>query len=104
LALFAFLGHSNTANTLLDRNVVIDDSVTSMLPAAHADADTGVVSGAAIPTVVIRKPDSASRKDSLAQKLAAAVQSLRVMSIAPYQMSPNQGVTALWQSTRGDTL
>jgi hypothetical protein len=43
LAAFALIGNEGTPNPLLDRNRVIDDSVTSMLPAANSRVDTGEV-------------------------------------------------------------
>jgi hypothetical protein len=43
LAAFAFIGNRDSHNPLLDRKRVIDDSVTSMLPALHSEIDTGEV-------------------------------------------------------------
>lgn len=43
LAAFAFVGNRDNHNSLLDRKRVIDDTVTSMLPAFHSEVDTGEV-------------------------------------------------------------
>jgi hypothetical protein len=43
LAAFAFIGNRDTPNEILDRHQVIDDTVTSMLPASHTRIDTGEV-------------------------------------------------------------
>ena len=47
LAAFAFLGNRDTPNDILDRHQVIDDTVTSLLPATHID--TGEVAPAPVP-------------------------------------------------------
>jgi hypothetical protein len=43
LAAFAFIGNRDNPNELLDRNRIIDDTVTSMLPGIHSRIDTGEV-------------------------------------------------------------
>lgn len=52
LALFALLSNRETVNPLLDRKV-IDDSVTTLLPVAHLEIDTGEV---VAPSTATRKP------------------------------------------------
>lgn len=49
LAAFAFLGNRDTPNAILDRHQVIDDTVTSLLPATPTHIDTGEVALAPVP-------------------------------------------------------
>ena len=48
LAFFAFLGNRDNPNELLDRRPVIDDTVTTLLPASHTETDTGEVVAAPV--------------------------------------------------------
>ena len=109
LALFAFLGARDNPNPLGSERVVIDDSVTSLLPAANSRIDTGEVTIAPTPAkaaVTPRKPDSLSHRDSL-KNMVAANASLQVMPSARQQFAviatSNPKITVVWL-TKGDTL
>jgi hypothetical protein len=110
LALFAFLGARDKPNPLGSQRVVIDDSVTSLLPVAHTEVDTGEVTVAPAPKPVAttrRKRDSVSQRDSITKKVAAWAPSLQVMPIARQQYvvmaTSNPKITVVWL-TKGDTL
>jgi hypothetical protein len=64
LAAFAFVGNRDTHNPLLDRGRVIDDTVTSMLPAVHTDIDTGEVVVAAPRKLLAVARHASTAKDS----------------------------------------
>ena len=66
LAAFAFIGNRDSHNPLLDRNRVIDDSVTSLLPVVHTEIDTGEVTPA-----TPKKPRSATAKHVVTAKDSA---------------------------------
>jgi hypothetical protein len=55
LAAFAFLGNRDTPNAILDRHQVIDDTVTSLLPATQTHIDTGEVALAPAPKKAVVK-------------------------------------------------
>jgi hypothetical protein len=130
LALFAVLSNRDTINPLLDRRV-IDDTVTSLLPAARTGTDTGEVAPPPAPAFVparvapqvaattpaparetrLAAHDSATDADSLvaaaspAVEAAAAplgVQSSRRQHTAVIATS-NPKVTVVW-ITKGDSL
>jgi hypothetical protein len=110
LALFAFLGAKDAPNPLSKQDIVIDDSVTSLLPVAPSGVDTGEVVEIAAPAPAVipaRKPDSVSRKDTAAKR-AAVTPSLRVIPTARQQFAvlttSDPKVTVVWQLTKGDTL
>lgn len=111
LALFAFLGAKDAPNPLSKQDIVIDDSVTSLLPVAQTEVDTGEVVEVSSPAAAVtpaRKPDSVSRKDTIAKRVAITP-SLRVIPTARRQQfavltTSDPKVTVVWQLTKGDTL
>lgn len=64
LAAFAFIGNRDTPNPLLDRKPIIDDTVTTLLPAAHSVTDTGGVVAAAPKKQVNPAKHAAATRDS----------------------------------------
>ncbi len=109
LALFAFLGAKDVPNPLISPDVVIDDTVASLLPAvAPASDDTAEFTAPATSVVgSSRKPDSSSSTDTVAKRLSVKP-SLRVIPTARNQFAvlttSDPKVTVVWQLTKGDTL
>ena len=109
LALFAFLSHRDSPNALLDRPV-LDDTVTTMLPAVHTEIDTGeVIAAVAAPSrPVSAVTEDSSVADSLrrareaevmaAAKLGSAMRSRRAAADTPHRKGESVWVT------KGDTL
>jgi hypothetical protein len=110
LALFAFLSHRDSPNALLDRPV-LDDTVTTMLPAVHTEIDTGeVIAVVATPSraVAIVKEDS-SVADSLRRAREAEVMAAAKLSVESARRSrvavetPQRRNASPWV-TKSDTL
>lgn len=110
LALFAFLSHRDSPNALLDRPV-LDDTVTTMLPAVHTEIDTGEVvapSGSAAEAPSTVKEDS-SVADSLRRAREAEVMAAARLSVAALRSqrasvdAPHRKGESVWV-TKGDTL
>ena len=113
LAAFAFLGNRDTANPLTD-HVVIDDTVTTMLPVIHTRIDTGEVTRTAEPVKssravsAARTAEDSARKDSTARAKAAEQSEVQVIpsdhaehvAIIP---TSNPKVTLVW-ITKPDSL
>jgi hypothetical protein len=70
LAAFAFLGNRATPNEILDRHQVIDDTVTSLLPATHTHIDTGEVALAPVPKKTVVKAVQHVASNDTAQNVA----------------------------------
>ena len=109
LALFAFLGARDNPNPLSSQRVVIDDSVTSLLPVVTHDTGEVSVMPAPKPVAAAKpKPDSVSGRDSVAKKVAALTPSLQVMPGRNQRFAvmatSDPRVTVVWQLTKGDTL
>jgi hypothetical protein len=91
LAFFAFLGNRDNPNELLDRRPVIDDTVTSMLPASHTRIDTGEVALAPAPM-----PKKA--------RVKAAVQVATVKDSAKDAADSTNGLTAPSEFVSADEM
>lgn len=119
LAFFAFLGSRDSANPILDKPVMMDDTVSMLRPIAQTYIDTGEVTVTPAPArkastkapVVAAKDDSTADADSVAKIGSSAVPpSLAVLQVtsAPRQKyaviaTSNPKITVVW-ITKGDSL
>lgn len=118
LALFAFLSNRDSAMPLRDRTI-IDDTVTTLLPVAHTETDTGEVLTAAVkegePPVIATiamAEDTTENPDSLGLAVPPSFThpalQLQVMPQNPGEhvaviATSNPKITLVW-ITKGDSL
>lgn len=117
LALFAFLSNRDTVNPLLGDRRVIDDTVTTLLPVAHTEIDTGEVTRVPyaapkqeVAAAVTPAADTTPDPDSLARAGQAAAAS-RHVQVTPTSRkehvaviaTSNPKITVVW-ITKGDSL
>ena len=125
LAFFAFLGARDSFNPLTDRRV-IDDSVTSMLPASHTYIDTGEVvvgpkttrpkAGKQVVAVKSSASDSTHDDADSTKQASRPSDDLSIADMAQLEVAPgnrgervaviatsNPKITVVWLS-KGDSL
>jgi hypothetical protein len=103
LALFAFLGAGENPDPLGTARPILDDTVTSMLSAAHTEIDTGEVAPAT-PVVKPKTPasDSVNRGDTTVASQTVAVTPRAGQKYGVIRTADPR-VSIVWP-TKGDTL